>query len=122
VPCGQLARPQPPAPVSLRRPGRVHPGLAAQAQHVLHLHDREVGLPRAAVLALSFALIAYGNQWSFYDGTIMGVLTIAGSSYKFYGMLLLGGVLAGMLLEDLTTLIRRGIVTASQVYIARGAR
>ena len=66
---------------------------------LLHLRDREVGLVRAAVLALSFALIAYGNQWSFYDGTVMGVLTIAGVSYKFYGMLLLGGVLARTLLE-----------------------
>ncbi|NJN15620.1 MAG: hypothetical protein HC822_04655 [Oscillochloris sp.] len=41
-------------------------------------------------------MIAYGNQWSFYDGTITGLLTVIGVSYKFYGMLLLGGV---MLLE-----------------------
>jgi hypothetical protein len=61
---------------------------------VLHLHERSVSLPYATLLALSFALIAYGNQWSFYDGTIHGILTIAGVSYKFYGMLLLGGVLA----------------------------
>ena len=67
---------------------------------LLHLHDREIGLPRAAALALSFALVAYGNQWSFYDGTVMGVLTIIGVSYKFYGMLLLGGVLASTLLEE----------------------
>jgi hypothetical protein len=61
---------------------------------VLHLRERSVSLPYATLLALSFALIAYGNQWSFYDGTIHGILTIAGVSYKFYGMLLLGGVLA----------------------------
>lgn len=60
---------------------------------ILHLRERTVTLPYAVVLALSFALIAYGNQWSFYDGTVHGVLTIAGVSYKFYGMLLLGGVL-----------------------------
>ena len=65
---------------------------------LLHLRGRRVALPRAAALALSFALIAYGNQWSFYDGTIMGALTIAGISYKFYGMLLLGGLLAAELL------------------------
>ncbi|HWQ14057.1 MAG TPA: glycosyltransferase family 87 protein, partial [Roseiflexaceae bacterium] len=61
---------------------------------LLHLRSHQVPLPRAALLATSFALIAYGNQWSFYDGTIMGALTIAGVSYKFYGMLLLGGLLA----------------------------
>ncbi|MGQ9483223.1 MAG: glycosyltransferase family 87 protein [Chloroflexus sp.] len=61
---------------------------------ILHLRERSVSLPYATLLALSFALIAYGNQWSFYDGTIHGILTIAGVSYKFYGMLMLGGVLA----------------------------
>lgn len=62
--------------------------------------QRRVSLPRAVALALAFALIGYGNQWSFYDGTVMGVLTIAGVSYKFYGMLLLGGVLAATLLTE----------------------
>ncbi|MEM8530721.1 MAG: glycosyltransferase family 87 protein [Chloroflexota bacterium] len=66
---------------------------------LLHLRDREVSFTQAALLATSFALIAYGNQWSFYDGTIMGVLTVAGVSYKFYGMLLLGGLLVKALLE-----------------------
>ena len=67
---------------------------------VLHLHERWLSLPRAVALAASFALIAYGNQWSFYDGTVMGILTIAGISYKFYGMLLLGGVLVSALREE----------------------
>lgn len=67
---------------------------------VLHLRERTVSLPYAVALALSFALIAYGNQWSFYDGTVHGVLTIAGVSYKFYGMLLLGGVLAAEALRE----------------------
>ena len=67
---------------------------------LLHLRDRAVALPRAAALALGFALIGYGNQFSFYTGTVMGILTIAGVSYKFYGMLLLGGVLATTLLEE----------------------
>jgi hypothetical protein len=49
------------------------------------------GLPRwrAALLGIAFALISYGNQWSFFDGTILGGLTIIGISYKFYGLLLL---------------------------------
>jgi hypothetical protein len=67
---------------------------------LLHLREREISLAHAAALAAAFALIAYGNQWSFYDGTVMGVLTIAGLSYKFYGMLLLGGLLALALLEQ----------------------
>jgi hypothetical protein len=67
---------------------------------LLHLRERMVPLPRAVALALSFALIAYGNQLSFYTGTVMGILTIAGVSYKFYGMLLLGGTLVATLLEE----------------------
>jgi hypothetical protein len=67
---------------------------------LIHNADRQISLPRAAALALSFGLIGYGNQWSFYDGTVMGVLTIAGVSYKFYGMLLLSGVLAATLLGE----------------------
>jgi hypothetical protein len=66
---------------------------------LLHARDRQIGLARAAVLAISFALAGYGNQWSYYDGTVLGELTVLGVSYKFYGMLLLGGVLAATLLE-----------------------
>jgi hypothetical protein len=57
------------------------------------------GLPRwqAALLAAAYALIAYGNQWSFYDGTIMGLLTVLGVSYKFYGLLLLLAVVIARL-------------------------
>lgn len=67
----------------------------------LLLRAREQPMPRAraAALALGFALVAYGNQWSYYDGTVMGLLTVAGVSYKFYGMLLLGAVLVATLLE-----------------------
>jgi alpha-1,2-mannosyltransferase len=52
------------------------------------------GLPhwRAALLGLAWGLIAYGNQWSFFDGSIMGHLTFLGVSYKLYGLLLLAAV------------------------------
>jgi hypothetical protein len=66
---------------------------------LLHARDRQIGLARAALLAISFALAGYGNQWSYFDGTVLGVLTVVGVSYKFYGMLLLGGVLVTTLLE-----------------------
>jgi hypothetical protein len=66
---------------------------------LLHARDREIGLTRAALLAISFTLASYGNQWSYFDGTVLGVLTVVGASYKFYGMLLLGGVLAATLLQ-----------------------
>jgi hypothetical protein len=66
---------------------------------ILHLREREVGLPRAVALGLAFALIGYGNQWSFNGTTVMGILTVLGVSYKFYGMLLLGAVLVDCLLE-----------------------
>jgi hypothetical protein len=85
---------------------------------LLHLHDRPVTLARAAALALSFGLIGYGNQWSFYDGTVMGVLTITGISYKFYGILLLGGVIVGELLAERSAIRWPGI----QQVFWRGGR
>jgi hypothetical protein len=66
---------------------------------LVHARERPLGLTRVALLAISFALTGYGNQWSYYDGTLMGVLTVLGVSFKFYGMLLLGGVLATTLFE-----------------------
>jgi hypothetical protein len=67
---------------------------------LLHLREQVLSLPRAMLLALAFALVSYGNQWSFNGTTVMGFLTIAGISYKFYGMLLFSGVLTACLLEQ----------------------
>lgn len=66
---------------------------------LLHLRERKLALFQASMLALSFALISYGNQWSFNGTTVMGVLTIVGISYKFYGMLILAGLMGMFLLE-----------------------
>jgi hypothetical protein len=66
----------------------------------LHLREREVPIARAAALALGFALVSYGNQWSFNGTTVMGILTVLGVSYKFYGMLLVGAVLVEYMLEE----------------------
>ncbi|NTW98039.1 MAG: DUF2029 domain-containing protein, partial [Oscillochloris sp.] len=65
---------------------------------LLHLRERQVSLGYAAALGLSFGLISYGNQWTFFGGTMMGVLTWIGLSYKLYGMLLLGGLVGATLL------------------------
>jgi hypothetical protein len=67
---------------------------------LLHWRNRAVPLARVVALAISFGLIVYGNQWSYYTGTVMGMLTILALSSKFYGMLLLGGVLARTLLDE----------------------
>ncbi len=90
---------------------------------LLHLRPGGTSLPRAAALAAAFALIGYGNQWSFYDGTVMGVLTVAGVSYKFYGMLLLGGVIVAELLPGVVWLVdeRRRTQDGSQPHIIRGS-
>lgn len=71
---------------------------------LLHWRDRQIPLPQAAALAIGFALIAYGNQYSFYTGTVMGILTVIGVSYKFYGMLLLGGVMLSELVREPATI------------------
>ncbi len=65
---------------------------------LLHLRDQQVSVGYAVALGLSFALIAYGNQWAFFNGTVIGILTLIGISYKFYGMVLLGGLIVAALL------------------------
>ncbi len=55
------------------------------------VYTSELGLPRwaAALTGAAYALIAYGNQWSYYLGDIMGGLTVMGVSFKFYGLVML---------------------------------
>lgn len=67
---------------------------------LIHWRNVRVALPLAFAAALGFALVAHGNQWSFYDGTVMGLLTILGVSYKFYGMVLLALVLGVVVLRQ----------------------
>ena len=67
---------------------------------LMHLRERRVALPQAIGLATGFAMVSYGNQWSFNGTTVMGLLTVLGVSYKFYGMLLLGAVMLYYLLEE----------------------
>lgn len=55
--------------------------------------DHPLPLGKAVLLTLSFALIAYGNQWSFFDGTQNPGLPFLALSYKFYGLVLLWGVM-----------------------------
>jgi hypothetical protein len=54
---------------------------------------------RAVAIALAYALVSYGNQWSFFNGEVLGGLSILGYSYKFYGMLLLFGASVAVLLS-----------------------
>ncbi|HEY0606495.1 MAG TPA: glycosyltransferase family 87 protein [Herpetosiphonaceae bacterium] len=56
--------------------------------------DHPLPLGKAALLALSFGLIAYGNQWSFFDGTQNPGLPFLALSYKFYGLVVLWSVMA----------------------------
>lgn len=65
------------------------------------MYAGEIGLSRwtAALSGLAYALIAYGNQWSYYLNNIMGKLTIIGISYKFYALLLLLAVMVVCLLD-----------------------
>ncbi|MFP4440374.1 MAG: glycosyltransferase family 87 protein [Chloroflexaceae bacterium] len=60
---------------------------------MLLLHsDDEVPLGWIVLLAAAYALPAYGNQWSFFRGTVTGGFDVLGYSYKFYGLLLLYGL------------------------------
>jgi len=83
------------------------------AAMLLHLQGRRAPLGFLLALGLSFALIAYGNQWSFFNGTVTGVLSLLGISYKLYGMLLLGFLSGAALLAT-----RRPAVAASSERVA----
>ena len=74
---------------------------------LLYLQGRQAPLGYLLALGVSFALIAYGNQWSFFNGTVTGVLSLLGISYKLYGMALLGLLAGAALLET-----RRPVVAA----------
>lgn len=50
-------------------------------------------------LRWSLRLIAFGNQWSFYDSALLDILTVLGASYKFYGVVLLTLVVLSCLLR-----------------------
>lgn len=54
---------------------------------------------QAALFGGAYALIAFGNQWSFYDSAMLDVLTVLGTSYKFYGVVLLTVVIVSCLLR-----------------------
>lgn len=51
--------------------------------------DAPLGRARMAVFVLSFALIGYGNQYTFFDGARRPGLPELALSFKFYGMLML---------------------------------
>ncbi len=59
-----------------------------------------LSLKSATALAVAYALIAYGNQWSFTENTITGGLGVLGYSYKFYGLMLLLGVITAEIWHD----------------------
>ncbi|NTU81227.1 MAG: DUF2029 domain-containing protein [Chloroflexales bacterium] len=63
--------------------------------------DTPLPLGRAIALAAAYALIAYGNQWSFTDSAISRGIGVLGYSYKFYGLILLLGVISAEIWHDL---------------------
>ncbi|MDQ5854679.1 MAG: DUF2029 domain-containing protein [Chloroflexota bacterium] len=49
---------------------------------------------QAAALAMAFGLIAYGNQWRFFTGTLNPGLPLLALSFKGYGLAILWGLMA----------------------------
>lgn len=58
------------------------------ATFILFTND-PIPLAQVIILSAAYALLSYGNQWSFFNDDVMGRLSILGYSYKFYGLLLL---------------------------------
>ncbi|MCX6016612.1 MAG: hypothetical protein NT020_13650 [Chloroflexales bacterium] len=54
-----------------------------------HYQTKVIKIIPAALFAMSYALIAFGNFRSFNYPTNLGLVSILMSSYKFYGMILL---------------------------------
>ncbi len=51
--------------------------------------DDHIPLAQVIILSAAYALLSYGNHWSFFNDDVMSKLSILGYSYKFYGLLLL---------------------------------
>lgn len=68
---------------------------------LLYAYELGVLRWRGALFGGAYALIAYGNQWSFYGNKVMGGLTVFGVSYKFYGLLLLLVVTVACILDGM---------------------
>jgi hypothetical protein len=64
---------------------------------VWYAADQPLSRAQAALIALAFGLIGYGNQWSFFDGVRNPGLPALALSYKFYGLLALWSLLAALL-------------------------
>lgn len=64
---------------------------------VWYAADQPLTLGKAMLIALAFALIAYGNQWSFFNGTRNPGLPALALSYKFYGLLVLWSLVVTLL-------------------------
>ncbi|MBA3947430.1 MAG: DUF2029 domain-containing protein, partial [Herpetosiphonaceae bacterium] len=59
-----------------------------------HAADHSFTPGKAVLIAIAFALIAYGNQWSFFTGTRNPGLPALALSYKCYGLVILWGIMS----------------------------
>jgi hypothetical protein len=64
-----------------------------------HFYDRLLPLGVFGVIGMSYALIAFGNYKSFGYPEYYGFITLLMMSYKFYGIVLLTGLIFYELLQ-----------------------
>ena len=78
-----------------------------------HLRTQQLSVRHAWLFGLSYGLIAFGNQWSFNNRIDYGIITTLGVSYKFYGMVLLLGLLGWQIMHSTanwqTPLVQLGV-------------
>lgn len=77
--------------------------------------DRPLSPARALLIAFAFGLIAYGNQWSFFDGTRNPGLPALALSYKFYGLAMLWTITAQAIWQAARAERRRSSVQSAPV-------
>lgn len=79
-----------------------------------HYRQQSISLVRSVLLMVSYGLIAFGDQRSFNYMYDLGAVTLILSSYKFYGM----AILTGLLLYE----VWQGQVTWGHAWLSLGRK
>lgn len=89
---------------------------------VWHYHNQQVPLVMVAGLAVSYALVAFGNFRSFNYPTHLGIVSILLGSYKFYGIMLLTFLMLGTIWQRHESWAMRWRADIAQVWAFIRAR
>ena len=87
-----------------------------------HFQAHRVSLAMVAGVAVSYALVAFGNFRSFNYPTHLGIVSILLGSYKFYGIMLLTGLMLATIWQRHESWAARWVVDAQRLWAFIRAR